>query len=77
MKWAEHVAQIGEMRNVCNILVGKLERKIYMRIILKLISNRVRKFGLDSSGSGHGTVVDRCEHINESSGCMEVGIFVE
>jgi hypothetical protein len=25
MKWAEHVARMGEMRNACNILVGKPE----------------------------------------------------
>jgi hypothetical protein len=27
MKWAEHVAQMGEMRNACRILVGKPEGK--------------------------------------------------
>jgi hypothetical protein len=27
MRWAGQVARIGNMRNVCNILVGKPERK--------------------------------------------------
>jgi hypothetical protein len=27
MRWAGHVARIGEMRNVCKILVGKPEGK--------------------------------------------------
>jgi hypothetical protein len=27
MRWAWHVARIGEKRNVCRILVGKPERK--------------------------------------------------
>jgi hypothetical protein len=27
IRWVEHVARMGEMRNVCNILVGKLEGK--------------------------------------------------
>jgi hypothetical protein len=27
MRWAEHVAQTGEMRNAYNILVGKIDAK--------------------------------------------------
>jgi hypothetical protein len=27
MRWAEHVARMGEKRNVCRLLVGKPERK--------------------------------------------------
>jgi hypothetical protein len=35
VRWAEHVARIGEIRNTCNILVEKPERK--RGIILKCI----------------------------------------
>jgi hypothetical protein len=28
MRWAGHVARMGETRNACRILVGKPERKI-------------------------------------------------
>jgi hypothetical protein len=27
MRWAEHIARMGEKRNACRILVGKLEGK--------------------------------------------------
>jgi hypothetical protein len=27
MRWARHVMQMGEKRNVCKLLVGKTERK--------------------------------------------------
>jgi hypothetical protein len=32
MKWAGHVAYIGEIRNACKIFVRKLERKRLLRI---------------------------------------------
>jgi hypothetical protein len=42
MRWAEHVARMGAVRNVCKVLVGKLEERDYLgdigidgRIILK------------------------------------------
>jgi len=37
----------------------------------------VRKCGLDSSGSGQGTVVGSCEHSNEHSGSIKHGEFLD
>jgi hypothetical protein len=31
MRWAEHVARMGEMRNVCSTLMGKSEGKKPLR----------------------------------------------
>jgi len=31
MRWADHVAQVGEMRNACRVLVGKPEGKRLLR----------------------------------------------
>jgi hypothetical protein len=31
MRWALHTARMGEMRIVCTILVGKLERKRHLK----------------------------------------------
>jgi hypothetical protein len=47
MRWAEHVARMGEMINACKILIGKPEGNTELgyvdiggRIILKRILNR-------------------------------------
>jgi hypothetical protein len=52
---------MGEIRNAYNIFAGKPE---------------VGSCGLDSSGSGYGTVVGSCEHGNEPSGSIKVGNLV-
>jgi hypothetical protein len=43
---------------------------ISMRIILKWI-NRMRSYGLDSSGSRWGLLVGSCEHGNEPLGSVK------
>jgi hypothetical protein len=69
MRWATHVAHMGEMRNIYRIweenLKGRdhLENVVeYVRIILKwtLERNGVRGCGLDASVSGYGPVVCSC-----------------
>jgi hypothetical protein len=59
MRWAGHIACMGEMRNACNILVGKPKGKRPLgrpghngRIILDwILGNRVEGCGLDASSS--------------------------
>jgi hypothetical protein len=41
------------------------------RMILKVISNRLRGCGLDSSGPGWGLLASSCEHANESLGTIK------
>jgi hypothetical protein len=59
MRWAEHVARMGEKRNAYRVLVGKLERKRLLgrprrrwlgNIKMDLIE--IGWDGLDQSGSG-------------------------
>ena len=55
MRWAEHVALMGEGRGACRVLVRKPEARrprgrliVYKNIILELIfKNRFRGRGLD------------------------------
>jgi hypothetical protein len=42
MKWAEHVARMGEVRNACNILVGKTEGKRPLRRPRRKWENNIR-----------------------------------
>ena len=35
------------------------------------------RHGTDSSGSGHGLVADACECVNENSGSIKCGEFLE
>jgi hypothetical protein len=61
VRGAGHIAQICEMRNAYNILVGRPEgngrlgiprRRLEDNIRMDRRENRVRGCGLDSSGSG-------------------------
>jgi hypothetical protein len=62
MRWAGHVAGMGEDRGVYRVLVGKPEGKIHWedqdvdgRIILRWIFKKLRgggSWGLDGVGSG-------------------------
>jgi hypothetical protein len=37
----------------------------------------VRRCGLDASGSGQGPAADTCEHVNEPSGSIKGGEFLD
>jgi hypothetical protein len=57
MRWAEHVAQMGEKRNAYRILVEKLEEttkktKRWVDNIKIDLRDRMGWYGLDRSGSG-------------------------
>jgi hypothetical protein len=77
MRWAGHVARMGEGRNVYRVLVGKLEGKSPLRrprrrwvdgikMDLKEIGWVV--CGVDSPGSGQGPLAGCCECGDEPSG---------
>jgi hypothetical protein len=81
MRWAGHVARMGEKRNIYRILVGKPEAQRLLETPRRTwvdnikIDLRERWYGLDRSGSGLGPVEGSCEHGNESSDsikCWEI-----
>jgi hypothetical protein len=75
MRWARHVARMGEGRKVFRVLVGKPEERDHLkdqgvdgRMGLEWILGRVAgECGMDSPGSGHGPVAGCCEHGDEPS----------
>ena len=79
MRWARHVARMGEMGGAYRGLVGRLDGKKptgrYGRIILKTISKKWEGHGLDWYGSGWGEAVGFCERGNERSGWIKCGIL--
>jgi hypothetical protein len=42
-----------------------------------ILEKRVGGCGLDASGSGHGPLVDSCEHGNGPSGSIKCGEFLD
>jgi hypothetical protein len=77
MRWAGHVARMGEERKVYRILVGKPERKRPPErprrgredgIRIDLGETGLGGCGLDSTGSGQGPVAGCCECGDEPSG---------
>jgi hypothetical protein len=79
MRWAGHVARMGETRNACRILVGKPEgkkprgsprRRWVDNIKIDLKRDRVGWCGLDRTGSG--PVEGSCEHGDEPSGSLKL-----
>jgi hypothetical protein len=78
MRWARHVARMGDERKVYKVLVGKPERRRLLgrprrrwedgiRMDLREIG-LVGGCGLDSTGSGQGPVAGCCECGDEPSG---------
>jgi hypothetical protein len=73
MKWARHVARVGEKRNAYTVSVGKLERKNHLedlgldgRIILNwMLTNEFGPVYTGYIGTGGNTIV--C--IVQASGC--------
>jgi hypothetical protein len=80
MRWAGHVARIGEGRGVYRVLVGRLERKRPMgrprrrwesNIKLDIRKSVMDGEKLDSAVSGWGPVASFCEHGNDPSGSIK------
>jgi hypothetical protein len=81
MRWAKHVARMGDTRVAYKILVREPEDKmrlgrpvrILRTLLLKLsYGNRVL-CGMDSSGSGQGLLVGSCVQGNGPSGSIKAG----
>jgi hypothetical protein len=77
MRWAGHVARMGEKRKVYKVLVGKPEGKRLLLRSMRRWEDGVRMdlretglggCGLDSTGSGQVPVAGCCECDDEPSG---------
>ena len=74
MRWAGHVAHLGEERDIHRVLVGKPEGRrpgVNGRIVLRWISGSgMWGYGMDRTGSEYRQVADTCECSNETSGSV-------
>ena len=83
MRWAGHVASMGEERGVCRVLVGKLEGKRPLGRPRRRWGDNMRMdrqevgCGLNWAGPGYGQVADACECGNEPSGSIKSGEFLD
>jgi hypothetical protein len=72
MRWAGHVARMGEKRKVYKVLVGKPEGKRPLGRRRHRWEDGIRmnlkEIGLDSTGSGQGPLAGCCECGDEPSG---------
>jgi len=80
MRWAEHVARLGEIRGVCRVLVGTPEEKgplgrpsVDGRIILRWI---LRKWDVVAWTESIWLRIGTGEYGNELSGCVKCGEFL-
>jgi hypothetical protein len=80
MRWAGHVARMGEKRNVYRLLVRKPEgkrplgrprRRWMNNIKMGLLEIGLKGCGLDWSGSGYVQLKSSCELGNEPSGSIK------
>jgi hypothetical protein len=78
MRWAGHVARMGEKRNVYRLLVGKLEGKIPLRRPrhrwvdnIKMDLVEIGLGGVDVCGSGYVQAESSSECGNEPSGSIK------
>ena len=83
MRWAGHVARMGEERGACRVLVGKPEGKRPLGRPRRRWVDNIRMdlqevgCGLDWAGPGQGQVADACECGNEPSGSIKCGEFLD
>ena len=84
MRWAGHVACMGERRGVYRVLVGKPEGKRPLgrprhiwedNIKMDLQGSGMGGHGLNRSPSGQGQVACTCKYGNEPSGSIKCGEF--
>ena len=85
IRWAEHVACMGESRGVCRILVGKPEGKRPLGKPRRRWEDNNKmdlqevgccRHGLDRSDPGYGQVEGTCECGNGPSGSIKRGKFL-
>ena len=80
MRWAVHVARMGEGRGVYRDLVGKPQGNIPMGRLGRRWEDNIKmdlqevgcgEYGMDRTGSGYGQVSGTCECGNELSGSIK------
>jgi hypothetical protein len=85
LKWAEHVARMGERRGAYRALVGKPEGRRPLERPRRRWDDNIKMdlrevgwggHGLDQSGSGYGQVASSCECGYEPSGSINAGNFL-
>jgi hypothetical protein len=85
MRWAGHVACMGEERKVYKVLVGKPKGKRPLERPRHRWEDGIRKdlketglggCGLDSTGSGYGPVASCCECGEVPSGSCATDLFI-
>jgi hypothetical protein len=85
LRWAGHVARMGETRGAYRILVKNLREGDHLedpgvngRVISKWIFEKYDgDHGLDRSGSEQGQVAGCFKRRNKPSGCIKCGEFLE
>jgi hypothetical protein len=86
LRWAGHVARMGERRDAYRALVGKPEGRKPLERPRRRWEDNIKMdlqevgwggHGLDQSGSGLGQVVSSCECGYEPSGSIKCGEFPE
>jgi hypothetical protein len=82
MKWAEHVARMGEDRKVYNVLVkSSKERDQSEDRYVDGIRMDLEETGwgrrVDSVGSGYGSAAGSCERGDEHSGSSATELFTQ
>jgi hypothetical protein len=77
MRWAGHVARMGEGRGAYRVLVGRPEGRWEDNIKMDLQEVGWGGHGLDCYGSGQGQVAGCCECSNEPSVFIRRGEFLD
>jgi len=86
MRWARNVARVGEGRDVYMILVGKSEEKEPLWRPKRRWKDNINDGssgsgiwgdGLDRDGSGYEQMAGICECVNEPSGSIKCGEFLD
>jgi hypothetical protein len=82
MRWAGHVARMGEVRGACNILVGRSEGRRPLGRPRRRWENNIkmdlREIGFwDVDWIHWAQVAGSCEHGNEPSGSIKYGEFLD
>ena len=86
MRWAGHIARMGEKRGMYRVLVGKPDGRRLLGRPRRRWENNMKidlqevgcgGYGLDRAGSREGQVAGIFECGNEPSGSMKFGEFID
>jgi hypothetical protein len=81
MRWEGHVARMGNKGVVCRVLVGKPGEKGPLgrprRGRDESSGSGIWRHGMNRSGTGQGKLAGACECVNELSGSIKCGEFLD